>query len=256
MRLVLLSLFLTALSVAGFGAVVTRSVDYQDGKTVLQGFLALPEGKGPWPGVLIAHSWNGHDAYVERRARELAEAGYAAFALDMYGKGVYHQDPKDAGAASGAFKKDRPAMQRRARKGLDLLARTPGVDRKKLVAMGYCFGGTVALELARSGAGLSGVAVFHGGLDTPKAARKGAFPPHVLVLQGGDDPWVTPKDVAAFEDEMRAVGTDWQVNVYGGAVHAFSIPEAGDDPSVGAAYDRKADLRSWEAFLGFLRELR
>ncbi len=232
----------------------TKVVDYNDGKTALQGYAAWDDSfPGPRPGVLVAHEWWGHGPYVRRRAEMLAKLGYVAFALDMYGKGVYAKDHETAGRLAGAFFSDRAAMRHRASLGLDELKKLPGVDEHRLAAIGYCFGGTSVLELARMGADLRGVASFHGNLATPSPAT---IKPKakILVFQGGDDKMTLP-GLAGFEDEMRKVGADWQVTEFGGAVHSFTVPEAGSDPSTGMAYDREADERSWKALQDFFAEI-
>ena len=146
-------------------------------------------------------------------------------------------------------------MRARVASGLDVLKNHKLTDTKRIAAIGYCFGGTTVLELARSGADIAGVASFHGGLDTPSPEDAKQIKAKVLALHGGDDPFVTSEHVAAFEDEMKKGGVDWQVNVYGGAVHSFTIPEAGNDPSKGAAYNERADKRSWEAMTNFFAEI-
>ena len=177
--------------------------------------------------------------------------GYVAFAIDMYGKGIRPKTPQEAAAQAGIYKQDRALMRARALAGLEVLRSNPLCDPKRVAAIGYCFGGTVVLEIARSGADVAGVVSFHGGLDTPTPADAKNIRCKVLVLHGGDDPHVPRKDVDAFEDEMRAAGVDWQLVVYGGAVHSFTNPAAGNDKSKGAAYNAEADSRSWEAMKAF-----
>ena len=233
-----------------------RPVEYRAGDTVMEGYLAWDDAvSGPRPGVLVAHAWMGLGDYEKRRARELAALGYAALALDLYGKGIRPSGPEEAGKLAAAYKADRPVMRARARAALDALAGDPLCASQPLAAIGYCFGGTVALELARSGAPLAGVVSFHGGLDTPDPADARQIRGAVLVLHGADDPHVPPEQVAAFEKEMRGADVDWQLVSYGGAVHAFSDPGAGNDPSRGAAYHEKADRRSWRALVSFLEEV-
>jgi dienelactone hydrolase len=233
-----------------------RTVEYQAGDTVLEGYLAWDDAvHGPRPGVLVAHAWMGPGDYERRRARELAALGYAAFALDLYGKGVRPQSPEEAGKQVSLYRADRGLMRERARAGLDALAREALCAGQPLAAIGYCFGGTVVLELSRSGAPLAGVVSFHGGLDTPNPEDARQIRAAVLVLHGADDPHVPPAQVEAFQKEMRDAGVDWQFVAYSGAVHAFSDPGAGDDPSRGAAYNERADRRSWQAMKAFLEEI-
>jgi dienelactone hydrolase len=237
-------------------AVRTKVVEYKQADAVLEGYLAWDDAaEGPRPGVLIAHEWTGLGDYVQSRARKLAGMGYVAFALDIYGKGVHPQAPKEAAAQASKYKNDRALMRARAAAGLDVLRGSPLCDPRRVAAIGYCFGGTCVLELARSGVDIAGVVSFHGGLDTPHPADAKQIKGKVLVLHGGDDPHVPRNDVEAFEDEMRAAGVDWQLNVYGGAVHAFTNPAAGNDKSRGAAYNAAADRRSWEAMQALFAEI-
>jgi len=233
----------------------TEVVEYRQGDVALEGYLAYDDSfQGKRPGILVAHEWYGHNRYVRRRAEELARLGYVAFALDMYGKGVLAKDAKEAAALSGIYKGDRALMRARAAAGLDVLRKRPEVDTARLAAIGYCFGGTTVLELARSGADLKAVVSFHGGLDTPTPADARNIKGKVLAMQGGDDPFVPAKQVEAFEDEMRKGGVDWQFITYGGAVHSFTNPDSGNDNSKGAAYNERADRRSWEAMKVFFDE--
>jgi len=234
----------------------TETVAYKDGDTALEGYLAYDDaGPAKKPGILVVHDWMGVTAETKRRADMLAGLGYVAFAADIYGKGIRPAEMKDAAAESGKWKAKRPEMRKRARAGLDYLAANKHVDPNKLIALGYCFGGTVALEVARSGAPVVGTVVFHGGLDTPTPADAKAIKGKVLALQGADDPFVPEAAREAFQKEMRDGGVDWQLVEYGGAVHAFTISNAGSDNSKGAAYNEKADRRSWEAMKTFLAEL-
>jgi dienelactone hydrolase len=247
---------LLAAAMSAEGAVRTESVEYTQGDVTLEGYLAYDDAvAGKRPGVLVVHEWDGLGDYVRMRARQLAELGYVAFAVDMYGKGVRAKNPREAAELAGALRNDRPLMRARARAGLDVLRLNPLCDDTRIAAIGYCFGGGAALELARSGADLAGVVSFHGNLDTPRPEDAKNIKAKVLVLAGADDPHVTAAQVAAFEDEMRKAGVDWQLVAYGGAVHSFTNPAAGNDPQRGAAYNEKADHRSWEAMKQFFAEI-
>lgn len=248
-----LPLFWSAHTQAGLH---TEVVEYRHGDTVLEGYLAYDDSqKGQRPGVLIVHEWMGHNPYVRQRAEQLARLGYVAFALDMYGKGVHAKDAKEAAEFAGKYKGDRTLMRARAQAGLDVLRKNPLVDPKRLGAMGYCFGGTTVLELARGGADLSGVVSFHGDLSTPLPDDAKNIKGRVLVLHGADDPFVAPAQVAAFEDEMHRAHVKYELVKYPGAVHSFTNPGAGNDKSRGAAYNADADKQSFDAMKKFFADL-
>jgi dienelactone hydrolase len=253
-----LSALVLAPTVAGTApaAVKTMTIDYEHGGVQLQGFLAYDDAKpGPRPAVLIAHDWTGHNDYARRRAVQLAELGYVGFALDMYGKGVLLKDPRQASEKAGGFKKDRELTRQRMNAALAVVRRQPMVDAKRVAVMGYCFGGLCALELARSGADVVGCVSFHGDLSSPHPEDAKNIKCRVLALHGADDPHVPPDQVAAFEDEMRKAGVDWELVAYGGAVHSFTNPAVGTDKSRGNAYDAKADARSWVELKTFLADV-
>jgi dienelactone hydrolase len=237
-------------------AMRTEETEYRHGNTVLRGFIAYDDRHaGKRPGVLIVHEWFGHNPYVRKRAEQLAQLGYVAFALDMYGKGVLARSVQEAGTMSGKFKNDRNLMRARARAGLDVLRKHERVDAAKVAAIGYCFGGTTALELARAGAPLAGVVSFHGDLATPMPAQRGQVKAKILACHGADDPFVPLQQVNDFEEEMRKAGVDWQVISYGGTVHSFTNPEADSFKIPGASYNATADRRSWEAMKDFFHEI-
>jgi dienelactone hydrolase len=234
----------------------TQHIEYKDGDTVLKGYLAYDAAsKTKRPGIVVVHEWWGLNDYAKHRADMLAQLGYVAFAVDMYGDGRVATTPEEAGKLAGAVKGDRQLMCARVTAGLDVLRKHPLCDAKRIAAIGYCFGGTTVLELARSGADMAGVVSFHGGLDTPNPAEPGKIKCKVLVCAGADDPYVPAAQVAAFEDEMRIAGADWQLISYSGAVHSFTNPNSGNDPSKGVAYNERADKRSWEAMKQFFAEI-
>jgi len=257
MKLFAAALFFLLSLVPASAKLITRTVDYTDEKgTALQGYVAYDDAvSGQRPGVIVLHDWRGLTDYTQMRADLLAKLGYIAFAADIYGKDVRPATPQEAAAAAGKYKNDCKLMRDRVNAAFDVLRGSPLCDPKRTAAIGYCFGGTCVLELARSGAKVAGVVSFHGGLATPSAADAKNIRGKLLVLHGGDDPHVPPKEVAAFEQEMRAAGVDWQLIVYGGAVHSFTNPAAGNDPSRGAAYNAAADRRSWEAMKAFFAEI-
>lgn len=256
MKKFLLTAMITILAASVHATIQTKTVEYKQGDTTLEGFVAYDDAiKGARPGVLVVHQWMGLTDYEKHRAEMLARLGYIAFCADIYGKGVRPQNAAEAGAQAGKYKSDRQLLRARVNAGLDALRQQPLVDPKRIAAIGYCFGGTTVLELARSGADVAGVVSFHGGLDAPDPADGKNIKCKVLVCHGADDRASSPQEIAAFENEMRAGGVDWQFIKYGGAVHAFTQPMAGNDNSKGAAYNEKADKRSWEAMKQFFAEI-
>lgn len=252
------SLILFASLISAFAThaeIRTEVVEYKDGDTVLEGYLAFDAKKAAKrPGILVIHEWTGINANIKRHVEDLAKLGYTAFAADIYGKGVRPTDPKDAAATSNIYKSDRSLMRRRALAALAVLQKHKTVNGKT-AAIGFCFGGTTALELARAGAGTLGTVSFHGGLSTPNAQDAKNIKGKILVLHGADDKFVPSDEVQAFENEMRAAGVDWQLVKYSKAVHSFTNPEAGNDPSKGTAYNAEADKRSWHAMQDFFTEI-
>lgn len=243
-----------ALLVSSALAFAGEAVAYQDGATKLAGYLALPKGAKA-PGVVIIHQWMGPTDHERRVADELAALGIAAFVADIYGADVRPKDAKEAGGLAGKYKGDRALFQARIKAAVDTLKARKEVDGTSLAVIGYCFGGTGALEAARGGLPVKGVASFHGGLDSPADRAVQPIAAKVLVCHGADDPWVPAKDVAAFQDEMRKAKADYTFVAYAGAVHAFTQKEAGNDPSKGAAYQEAAARRSWGHLRQFLQEL-
>jgi dienelactone hydrolase len=237
-------------------AVITKTVEYKDGDTVLEGYLAYDDTlKGKVPAVLIVHEWTGIGSYVKGRAEQIAGLGYVAFAVDIYGKGIRPADSNEAAKQAAIYRGDRQLMRRRALAGLEEAKKLPFVDASRIAAMGYCFGGGVVLELARSGADLKGVVSFHGNLDTPNPDDAKNIKARVLVCHGADDPYVSQEQVTAFWNQMRKTKVDWQMIIYGNAVHSFTNPDSGNDPSKGAAYNKEADTRSWQAMKVFFNEI-
>jgi len=233
----------------------TEYVDYKEGEVVLQGYLAYDESiKEKLPGILVVHEWYGLNDYAKMRTEQLAKFGYVAFAADIYGKGVLAKSPEEAGKHAMEFYKDRSKFRRRVNAAIDTLKQNTHVDKDKIAAIGYCFGGSGVLELARSGAEINGVVSFHGNLSTENAADAKNIKCKVLVLHGGDDPNVPQKQVEEFTKEMDDAKVDWQLNIYSGAVHGFTNPaNKGNNKNV--AYHEKADKRSWEAMKVFFDEI-
>ena len=253
---IVLGLLPATLATAATPAVKGRAVEYKLGGDVFEGWFVKPAAaKGKLPGVLMVHNWLGLTDETKKQAERVARLGLAVFAVDVYGKGVRPAGPREAMALSGKYKGDRGLFRARLAKGLEVLSSQPGVDAGKLLAVGYCFGGTGVLELARSGADVKAVVSFHGGLDSPTPADGKNIKGRVVVFHGADDPYAKPADVAAFQAEMRGNHVDWEMTLFGGAVHSFTEVGAGADPSKGAAYDAKADARSFQAFTDLVAEL-
>lgn len=236
-------------------AVRTQNVIYELDSVILEGYLAYDDRTTEKrPGILVVHEWKGITAYEKMRVEQLASMGYVALAADIYGKDVRPATTEEAAALSARYRGDRQLLRARALAGLKTLKEFQYTDPSRVAAIGFCFGGTTALELARANADLAGVVSFHGGLETPVPAE-GPIKPRLLVLTGADDPRVPPAQRLAFEDEMRSAGADWQMNIYSGAVHAFTNPASGNDPSSGIAYNEKAERRSFAAMKLFFSEL-
>ncbi len=258
MKGILATLLFSALATAGNAGVLGRPVDYTQGTADLEGYLAYDDAiKGRRPGVLVVHEWWGVNAYAKSRVDQLARLGYVALAADIYGKGIRAATREEAMALARQYRagNDRTLLRARAVAGLETLRRHPLVDPKRIAAIGYCFGGTTVLELARSGADLAGVVSFHGGLDTPNPDDAKNIKSKVLVLTGADDPHVPPAQINGFMEEMRNAGVDWYLISYSDAVHAFTNPASGTDKTTGVAYNEKAERRSWVAMNDFFAEI-
>lgn len=245
-----------AASVPAQAALVKKDVEYHLAGKPFVGYLVYDDSiKGSRPGLLVTHNWLGITDETKSKADQMAALGYVAFAVDVYGKGVRPKGPEEAGPLAGTFKKDRVLLRARMQQGLATLAKQPHVDKNKIAVLGYCFGGTAAIELARAGADVKGAVSFHGGLDDPHPEDDKRIKGKILALHGADDPFVSATDLQAFEGGLRAAKVDWQLVKYGGAVHSFTDKSAGGDNSKGAAYNAEADRRSWQAMQDFLKEL-
>ncbi|HVS13875.1 MAG TPA: dienelactone hydrolase family protein [Thermoanaerobaculia bacterium] len=235
-------------------AITERTVDYHDGDLRLEGWLARDDAaRSPVPGVLVAHTWAGRGAFEQSKARALAELGYAGMALDLYGEGKLGSGPEENRGLMQPFLDDRALLRRRMLAAVEALRAVDGVDARRVAAIGFCFGGLCALDLARTGVEVRGVVSFHGLLQPPPQPAE-TVRAKVLVLHGADDPWVSADEVASFQREMTAAGADWQLHSYGGTLHAFTNPAA-DNPEAGAQYSESADRRSWRTLVGFLDEV-
>lgn len=245
-----------ALSLAALPILAGQPLAYADGPTKLAGYVARPAAtKGKVPGVVVIHQWMGLTDHERRVSDDLAKLGYVALAADIYGEGVRPTTTAEAGKLAGTYKGDRALYRRRIAAALAALKAQKGVDPTRLAVIGFCFGGTGALEAARGGLPVQGVVSFHGGLDVPAGFVPGPIAAKLLVCHGADDPFVPAKEVAAFQEEMRTAKADYVFVAYAGAVHAFTQKEAGNDPSRGAAYHEAAHRRSWQHMKDFLGEL-
>ena len=230
----------------------TEKITYQSGDKSFEGFLAQPEGDSN-PCVLIAHTWAGRDAFVEEKAKLLTELGYAAFAIDMYGDGKIGTSNEENAGMMQPLLDDREELARRALASLDAVSKIDSIDASKIVIMGYCFGGLVSMDLARTGADIKGAVSFHGFLAGPENSTN-EIKAKLLALHGDSDPMVGQDQIESFRQEMTSKKVDWQLHVFGGAMHSFTNPEA-NDPDFGAVYSKNADERSWKIFTDFLTEL-
>lgn len=256
MKVLVLVFTLMISSWSTLAAMKTENVEYKEGKTPLEGFLAYDDSfKNPRPAVVIVHQWMGLSDYEKMRAQQLAEKGYVVLAADIYGKGMRPASRDEAGQYAGKYKNDVPLYRLRVKAALDEVMKNKMVNPKAVVVMGYCFGGTGALEAARMNFPVIGAVSFHGGLTTPTPAMTKTVKPKILVLHGAIDPNVPTKDVEAFMKEMDGAKADYQFIAYSGAVHAFTDKNAGNDPSKGVAYNEAADRRSWKHFMDFLEEI-
>lgn len=243
------ALVLLAVVMAGIASaqiIAGGPVDYRVGNTECQGYVAYDSmSSKKRPGVLIIHDWNSIDDYEISRANQLAKMGYVAMVADIYGKNVRPKNTNESGAQAGSYKNNRALFRERLIGALELLKKDPNVDPTRIVAIGYCFGGTGVLELARMGADLRGVVSFHGGLDAAEGMTAGPVIPQVLVLHGADDPFVPKEQVEAFKKEFGDAGAKMEFVSYPGAVHSFTNPNAGNNKASGSAYHKPSDDASW-----------
>lgn len=233
-----------------------EDITYHDGEFELEGYLCYDKSKkGIRPGIVVIHEWKGIGEHIKMRCRKLAELGYVAFAADIFGKGVRPTTFESAMEQAAKYRADRPLMRKRANLALEELKKNEYVDTKKVAAMGYCFGGGTALELARSGAQLNGVISFHGNLDTPYPADSKNIKGKILICHGAEDRSVEMDSVINFIDEMKNASVNYEIDIYSDATHAFTNQESGNDPSRGIAYNKQADERSWQKMQGFFMEI-
>lgn len=234
------------------GAIMqTKNIEYRDGTTSLEGYLAYDRGvEGKRPLIIIAHAWAGRDNFVLQKAELLAKLGFVGFALDMYGKDIIGENKDENAKLMAPFMEDRGLLQRRVLAGLNAAREQSMVDVNRIGAIGYCFGGLCVLDLARSGADIKGVVSFHGLLIAPENLPNEKIQAKILALHGYDDPMVPSNQVSHFQNEMTQSAVDWQMHVYGNTMHAFTNPEA-NDYNFGTIYNKEADKRSWQAMQNF-----
>ncbi len=245
------------LSVSSQAKIISEKVIYKQGGVTLEGFLSYDDSlKGPLPGVVVIHNWLGLTQATQKKAIELAELGYVAFAADIYGKDIRAKDSTEAAQLAGTYYANRKLLNARSLAAMNELKKLKQVDKNKIAAIGFCFGGTTVLEMALTGAPLKGVVSFHGGLDLkenlPQASK---IKSKILVLHGAIDPYVPESDIKSFTDALNSAKTDYQFVSYANAVHSFTDEEAGSDLSKGAAYNPLAHRRSFEAMKIFLKEI-
>lgn len=233
----------------------TQVIDYFDQNIKLEGFLAYDDKKSDQrPAVIVVHDWTGRNEFACDKAKKLAELGYVGFALDMYGNAKLGKDKEEKSQLIKPFIENRTLLQQRITVALNVVKKLDQVDSNRIAAIGFCFGGLCALDLARSGANIRGVVSFHGLLNAPKNLANKKIYAKVLALHGYDDPMGTPDAVAGFEEEMTKADADWQLHVYSNTMHGFTNPTA-NDPVFGTVYNSISDQRSWIAMKNFLAEI-
>jgi dienelactone hydrolase len=246
----------SAASVERAPDVQTKELTYSVGSTKLTGLLAWDaNAAGKRPGVLVVHEWWGHDEHARNQAKRFAEAGYVAFALDMYGDGKHADHPDDAQKFSTEATKDPAVVTARFNAARGVLTADPHVDKEKIAAIGYCFGGGIVLNMARAGQDLDAVVTFHGSLDPALQAKPGTIKPRILVLAGGDDPFVPLATVEKFRAEMNAAGANFRIVTYPGVKHSFTNPKAETHGMPQLGYNKEADTKSWQEMLAFFKQV-
>jgi dienelactone hydrolase len=248
--------FIIAMMAVSFiGNAQLKTVNYSDGSQKLEGFFGKAQGKSADnAGVLILSAWMGIDDHSKESAIELNKLGYHSFVADIYGAGNKPSNTDEAGKMAGSFKNNIANYHKRIQLALDQLVKN-GANPDKIIVIGYCFGGTGAIEAARVNMKVRGVVSFHGGLGRDAKREIEPISPKVLVLHGADDPYESEQEIKDFQSEMRTSKADWQMNYYSKAVHAFTHKDAGSDNSKGVAYNEEADKRSWIAMQNFMKEV-
>jgi dienelactone hydrolase len=255
----LVTLFSLLISTVTHAEIITKDIDYKQGDTTMKGMIAYDASiKGKRPGVLLVHEWWGHNEHVRNKAMMMAEAGYVAFAVDMYGDRKTADHPTDAGKFSKEVGGNMPLAKARFTAAMDTLKAQENVESDKIAAIGYCFGGGIVLNMARLGVDLKGVSSFHGSVATKSPAKKGDIKAAIMVFNGADDPLVTSEQIDAFKVEMKNAGADYEFINYPGATHGFTNPAAdanGKKFNLPLAYDADADKDSWQRNLEFFKQI-
>jgi dienelactone hydrolase len=254
--LLILSFFVWAMETPAYAKIITQTAPYQHQGIKHTGYLAYDDAfQGKRPGVLVVHEWWGLNEYARYRAEKLAGIGYVAFALDMYGEGKVTQNPKEASEWSKQITANARQWQQRARAGLDVLMKDPRADHNRIVAIGYCFGGSTVQQLAYSGAPVKAVVSFHGSLLLPEGSQAGQTMAKMLICHGAADPFIPLNAVQDYISGMKESGLDWQLIIYSGAKHSFTNPGADRAGMEGVGYNKSADERSWRHMEQFFDEL-
>lgn len=247
MRCLYLSIALVLCAAAALQAEVkTEVIEYKVGDQTYQGYLAYDDTKEKAPGVLVFHEWWGLNEYAKQRTEMLVELGYVAFAADMYGDGKVATHPQNAGAMASEVRANLADWQKRATAALEVLKKRPQVDPRNVAAIGYCFGGSTALQLAYTGADVKSVATFHAALPTPSEEQAEAIQTEVLVCHGADDKFISEESIKAFKERLKDADVKLNFVSFPGAVHSFTVKDAGKHNNPGMQYQKEADEKSWE----------
>ena len=257
-RIIITLLMLCCWSIPALAAIKGEPVSYNAGDRTLNGYMAYDDSTShKRPGILVVHEWWGHNEYARKRAEMLAELGYTALAIDMYGEGRQAEHPKDASKFAAEVKQNLPEARKRFAAAMRLLQKHPSVDPERIAAIGYCFGGGIALQMARQGLDLDAVVSFHGSLATDNPAVPGMVKARILICDGADDRLVTPGQIQAFLREMKKANVDYKFVSYPGAKHSFTNPDAdtyAEKYNIPVGYNVEADRRSWQDMQDFLKE--
>lgn len=250
MKFVILTFFVFVISASA----LAKPIDYTIGDKKFQGVLMMSSKKKA-PSIVILHNWMGVTDESIKQANRFKDLGYNVFVVDIYGKDTRPKNTEQAAAISNIYKTDRKLLRQRIIEGIEVFKKQKGVNANKIAALGYCFGGTAAMELARSGYDIDGVIAFHGGLDSTGVDEGAKIKTKILAMRGQEDPYMKLEEIMAFVNEMRAHKVNFELITYPYAVHSFTEKDAGDDTSKGAAYNEQADKRSFARAKDFLAEI-